>query len=431
MAMTRLKKFWIVFLSFLPFGAGAVAPLVVGGIAGLGVIAGFSIYRTTAPVNMADAMNFFSTCWTCQMFSDIMATMSNLLPRAYHAIGTVIIPFTAVLTAIWFAWQLVSGYINARVDDPWTISTNFGKHLIKLTFVISLLAFPLPRLITTVAIEPIFNIGLSLNRIVAGNDKFAECVVATAIADPVTVDSQSAARGAFSPRLRHNLACELANVHQMTGLGMTVGWTMLNMAFNEKYMHKIMWNVPIFPNLPILFAGLLIMTLFFFALLPIPLYFLDVFITLSMDLIMLPLFLLGWLFGGWSIIPGGGGKSIQAIINDVVRATVGIALVGVFLTFSIMFLNSVFGNWSGASALAAAIATGDSTILMDGLMMRNDSLITIVLMGLFIAMFMSMIPALVRTLFNIEISQTTYEKTKQNLDTLWKNLKKWYGAIKK
>ena len=99
--MSWFKKFWIVFLSFLPFTAGAVAPFVVGAIAGVGVLAGFAIYRSTAPVNMNDALNFFSSCWSCQMFSDIIGTMSNILPGVYSAIGVVIIPFVAALLAIW------------------------------------------------------------------------------------------------------------------------------------------------------------------------------------------------------------------------------------------------------------------------------------------------------------------------------------------
>ena len=145
----------------------------------------------------------------------------------------------------------------------------------------------------------------------AGENKFNECVVATALADATITDSQAADAGAFSPNLRHNLACEVGNVHQMTGLGMTVGWTMMNMAFNAQYMHKIMWDVPIFPNVPIFFCGLMIIVLFFFALLPIPIYFLEIFIKLSMDLIMLPLMLLGWLFKGWPIFPQGG-RTIKA-----------------------------------------------------------------------------------------------------------------------
>lgn len=429
--MNRLKKFWIVFLSFLPFSAGAVAPFVVGAIAGIGVIAGFSIYRTAAPVNMADALNFFSSCWSCQMFSEVMATMSGLLPRAYSAIGSVILPFAAGLTAVWFAWKLFSGFLNGKQEDPWNIASTFGLHLIKLTFVGALLMFPLPRLITEVVIEPVFNVGLSLNRIVAGNDEFAKCVVATAIADPVSINSDYAQSGAFSPKLRHNLACEVANVHQMTGLGMTVGWTMLNMAFNYEYMHKIMWNIPIFPNIPIFFAGALILVLFFFALLPIPVYFLEIFIKLSMDLIMLPFMMLSWLFKGWPIFPNGG-RNIQGMINDVIKGTAGIAMVGVFVTFAVMFLNAVFGKWQGADRLQQALAQNDSTILMDGLMMRNDSIVTIILMGIFIAMFMTMIPALVKTLFaNVNIPKTFYETTKKNIEITWQNLKKWYAAIKK
>lgn len=57
--MNWIKKFWIAITCTLPFAASAAAPFVVGAIAGVGVIAGFSIYRTAAPVNMADAMNFF------------------------------------------------------------------------------------------------------------------------------------------------------------------------------------------------------------------------------------------------------------------------------------------------------------------------------------------------------------------------------------
>lgn len=431
--MNTLKKFWIVFLSFLPFTAGAVAPLVIGGIAGVGVIAGFSIYRSVAPVNMADAMSFFSSCWSCQMFADIMATMSNLLPRAYHAIGQVTIPICIGLTAVWFAWKLLSGYIGInKPEEPWAIAGGFGTHLIKLTFVVALLAFPLPRLLTDVVIEPIFNVGVSLNRVVSGDNTFAQCVVATAVADPVSVDSAAASAGAFSPKLRHNLACELANIHQMTGLGMTAGWTMLNMSFDSEYMHKILWDVPFFPNVPIFFAGLLILVLFFFALLPVPLYLLEVFIKLSLDLILLPLMLLSWLFTGWAIFPKGGQK-IQGMINDVIQGTVGIALIGIFVSFSVIFFNSIFGSWQGASALRTALEQNNPTILMDGLMMRNDSLITIVLMGLFIAMFMTMIPALIKTLFSdkLVVSSKFYETTKKNLNVMWENLKKWYAAVKK
>ncbi len=431
--MSGLKKFWIVFLSFLPLSAGAVAPLVVGGIAGAVSIVGFSIYRSMSPVNMADALAFFSSCWSCQMFGDVMASMSVLLPKAYHAIGLVVIPFAAGLSGVWIAWKLFSGLLNAKVEQPWSVTGDFGVHMLKLAVVCVALAAPLPRMISDIVIQPVFTVGLSINHVaadMAGENKFNECVVATAVADPVTVDSRAAASGAFSPMLRHNLACEVGNVHQITGLGMTVGWTMMNMAFNSDYMHTIMWGLPIFPNIPMFFFGLMIIVLFFFALLPIPIYFLEIFIKLSMDLIMLPLMALSWLFSGWKIFPNGG-RSIKDMINDVVQGTVGIALTGVFLTFSVMFLNALFGNWGGASRLKAALDANDSHLLIDGLMMRNDSLITIILMGIFIAMFMTMIPALVKTLFNVQISDKFYQDTKKNLNTMWKNIKKWNKVLKK
>lgn len=429
--MSRLKQFWIVFLSFLPISAGAVAPFIIQGLIGATGILGYSIYRNMSPTNMADAMNFFSSCWSCQLFSDIVTAMSNLLPRVYSAIGSVIIPIAAGLTAVWFAWKIFSGFLNAKIDQPWSIASAFSTHLIKLTTVCALLLIPLPRMLNDIIFEPVFSIGFTLNRAVAGNEKFAECMVATAVADSVSVDTAAANAGAYSPKLRHGLTCEIANVHQITGLGMTVGWTMMNMAFDTQYMHKLMWNVPVFPNVPIFFAGLLVLVLFLMALLPVPLYFLEVFIKLSMDLIMLPFMFLSWLFSGWPIFPSGG-KNIQAIVNDVVKGTAGIAMVGVFITFAVMFLNAVFGAWGGASRLATALAQNDSYFLMDGLMLRNDSIITILMMGIFITMFMTMIPALVKALFaNVNIPTSFYEGVKKDLDTMWGDLKKWYTAIKK
>ena len=429
--MSRLKKFWIVFLSFLPWTAGAVAPFVIAGIAGVGVIAGFSIYRSAVPVSMADAYQFFSSCWSCQMFSDVMATMSGILPRIYDALGHTIIPFAIMLSAIWFAWRLMDGFLNAKTEQPWSLASTFTNPLVRVGIVCAFLVAPLPRMISEIAIEPIFNVGLSLNRAVVHDDTFDACVVATAIADPVSVDTNAANAGAFSPRLRHNLACELAGVHQMTGLGMTVGWTMLNMAFDADYMHKILWDIPIFPNVILFFAGLAILVLFFMALLPIPMYFLEIFITLSMDLVMLPLMLLAWLFKGWKISLAGAGKTIRGIVDYVISATFALAITGIFVSFAIMFLDAVFGDWAGAPALATALSQNDSKFLMDALMMRNDSLITIVLMGIFFAMFMTMIPALSKTLFKVQVSTDFYDTAKKNANIVWENLKKWYAAIKK
>ena len=141
--------------------------------------------------------------------------------------------------------------------------------------------------------------------------------------------------------------------------------------------------------------------------------------------------LLSWLFKGWPIFPNGG-RNIRSIIDDVIKSTLGIALVGVFITFAVMFLNAVFGRWHGADRLAAALAQNDATLLMDGLMMRNDSIITILLMGIFVAMFMTMIPALVKTLFSqVEIPQTFYETAKKDINKVWANAKKWYESLKK
>lgn len=430
--MSRLKKFWIAFLSLLPFTAGAWAPFVVALAAGGITIAGYSIYRSVNPVNMVDAYQFFSSCWSCDMFSSVMSTMSDILPKIYSSLGYVIIPFAILLMAIWFAWELTSNFINEKNIEPWSLASSFTNRIVKLAIVSIFLLAPLPRLISEIAIQPIFNVGLSLNRAVVHDDTFDSCVIATAIADPVSVDAKAASQGAFSPKLRHNLACELSGVHQMTGLGMTVGWTMVNMAFNNEYMHKILWAIPIFPNVIMFFAGLLILALFFAALLPIPIYFLEIFITLALDLVMLPMMMLAWLFKGWKVVEiPSAGKTIQKIVNETVNGTLKLAVTGVFVTFAVMFLNAIFGDWQGQSVLITAIEQNDSKFLMDALMLRNDSLITIALMGIFIAMFMTMIPKLSNTFFKLEISQEAYETAKKNTIILKNGLKKVFESIKK
>ena len=430
--MKLLKKFWIWILAMMPLTAGAVMPLVIGGVAvGVGII-GVSIWRTAVPVDTSQALNFFSSCWTCQIFSDVMVGISNLLPGVYKAIGRIVIPMSVTLLVVLIAWRLISGFINAKMEDGFKFMGNFGTYLVKLTILIVLLTMQLPRFINSVLIEPAMTIGTSLDYIVSDNNAFSECMVATALADPVSVSKEAASYGAFSPKLRHQLACEVANIHQITGLGMTTGWTMLNMAFNADYMHKILFNVPVFPNIPIFFIGLLILVIYLFALLPIPLYFLEIFVKLALDLIMLPLMLMAWMFDEdeFAIFPKGG-KTIRQMIDDVVKAVVGIALTVIFLSFSVIFLNALFENVGGISALQQALANNDSKLLMDGLMFRDSSLILVILIGIFIAMFMTMIPELTNMLFKIKISDAYYQTAKNDVKILWEDLKKWASAIKK
>ena len=430
--MKVLKNFWLWFLALFPFGANAVVPLVIGGAAvGVGIM-GVSIWRSVSPVDMASALEFFSSCWTCQIFSDVMISMSNLLPKVYSAIGKIVIPMAGVLLTLFTAWRLSSGFVNGKLEEGSKLMGNFTSYFVKFVFLITILLLPLPRIITSVLIEPALTIGTSLDYVVSDNNKFSECMIATAVADPVTVSASASAYGAFSPKLRHQLACEVANIHQVTGLGMMVGWTMMNMAFDYDYEHKIFWVMPIFPNVPIFFGGLLIFVLYFVALLPIPLYFLEVFVKLSMDLIMLPLMLMSWMFDdkNFDLFPKGG-KTIRQMIDDVIKAIVGIALTVVFLTFSIMVLNAAFGSFYGSDNLMMAIEKNDSQFLIDGLMMANNSIVTLILLGIFMAMFMTMIPQLTNMLFKIQISQKYYETAKSDMKIMWENAKKWASAIKK
>jgi hypothetical protein len=167
-------------------------------------------------------------------------------------------------------------------------------------------------------------------------------------------------------------------------------------------------------------------------LLPVPIYFLETIIKLSMDLIMLPLMLLAWLFEGWKIFPEGG-VNLKGMVDRVLQNTVGIAMVGIFVVFSVMFINATFGQFKGADVLALALENNDPSILMDGLLMNNTSLVTVVLSGIFIAFFMTSIPALVKMLTqdNIKIPTEYYDKVKKDAKGLWDNGKKFWDSMKK
>ena len=155
---------------------------------------------------------------------------------------------------------------------------------------------------------------------------------------------------------------------------------------------------------------------------------------------MLPLMLMSWMFDdeNFAIFPKGG-QTIRKMIEDCIQSVVGIGLTVVFLTFSIMFLNAAFGRWTGVQSIQELIMNPDSQIaaentaktLLDGLMLQNNSIVTIVLMGIFIAMFMTMIPQLTAKLFNVKISDKYYQTAKKDLNIIWGNLKKWGSALKK
>ena len=142
--------------------------------------------------------------------------------------------------------------------------------------------------------------------------------------------------------------------------------------------------------------------------------------------------LMAWMFDedGFAIFPKGG-KTIRQMIDDVIKAIVGIGLTVVFLSFSVMFLNALFDNMGGINSLQYAIANNDSKIFMDGLLLRDSSLITVILIGLFLAMFMTVIPQLTDMLFSIKISDEYYKTAKNDIKVLWEDLKKAASTIKK
>lgn len=404
--MKKLKKFFMPLLFYFPFSAMAITPAVVAIVVGVAatVVAGFSIYRSAVPVSLSDNLAFFSSCWSCGVFSDVLRNISEFIPKIYTAIGDNMVVIATGLTFVWFVWMILWDYLKVKAElDAWKITSNFTTHIIKLAFVSSLFLFPLPRFMMNTFITPIMNIGFSYNYIAKTRinpddvNGFNACMLATALNEPAVAKEE-----AFSPRLRHNVTCQIATFHQITGLGMTLGATFAQMAFSGDYMYgpsPAGVKIPVFPNVGLFLIGIVIMLMFLWALIPIPIYFLKTFIKLSMDLVMLPFMLLGWLFSGWKNIFPVGGKTIKQMIDEVVKDTLGIALAGLLTGFAVLFLGEVIGDMDGAGALTTALQNNDSRHLMDALMLNNTSLINVIFAGLFTGMFMNAIPKLTEDLF--------------------------------
>ena len=432
--MNRLKKFWIIFFPLFiasTASAGILGTIFSGLVTTVVINTGISLLRTAIPYDMPGALEFFSTCWTCQMFADIIAIMSGFVYKIYMSVGAVTVNLVLILTAVWFAWKLFSGFINAKIEEPWSITETFTHHMFKMFCVILLLMAPVPRLVSDIAIRPIFNVGLVINRAASSDvdDDFNNCLVATAAMD-TSLNVNADSREAFSPRLRHEMACELLGVHKLTGVGLTLGWVLAQLSFDYEHAHKLLFGA-FMPNIPLLFAGILLMAVFMMALIPIPMYFLEIFIKLSLDLVMLPLMLLAWLFKGWAISLDGAGKTIRGIIDDVINGALGLGLTGVFISFCIKILDKFFDSSTGIVTAIDLIKANNTDKLVDTVLNGDSGFVSMLLMGAFIAMFMSSIPALAKTLFNVEISQEFYNDAKNNVKKIWANGKKMWESLKK
>ena len=145
---------------------------------------------------------------------------------------------------------------------------------------------------------------------------------------------------------------------------------------------------------------------------------------------MLPLTLLGWLFPNWEIFKNKG-KPIKTMIDDVIKGTVGIAISVVFLNLALAFVNTIIGRFEGIERIQLALELNEPNVLMDGLMMRDDGLISIIIMGIFFMLFMTSIPALAKSLFSIEISDKFYKTMESDIGAGSKFLGKWWDLIKK
>lgn len=400
----------------IPVVASAVAPLIVGAIA----VAGFSVFRSFAPVDMEGAYNFFSSCWTCGIFSGIVNAFSSMLNVVYLSLGEFMIYIMILVTAVWIAYKILKSFIVAKpVQSGWEYVNKFAPHMVKMVFIAGILLLPMPKLLISTFVEPVVYVAMSYNKAVDSHfspeetkNVYSECLIATIIQDN---QNKPDPNDAFSPMFRASLACQLASIHRLAGTGLTVGWTFMNEAFNLKHFYKVLF-LPVFPNLGLFFLGFLLIAAFLVVLLPVPLYILEVVISLAIDFIFLPLIFLGWLFNGNTFFVGDK-RNLKTIIEDFIKGFAGIAMLLIFVSFAMFFLDSILSPDNvSVSFIQQAIETNNPDVLVDGLTMKNGSFFTLLFSGVFLAMFMFGMVKLVKTLFSgVSIPEKYLNVTKDNV----------------
>ncbi|MCL2629878.1 MAG: hypothetical protein FWD33_04330 [Alphaproteobacteria bacterium] len=379
--------------------ASAIPWAIIVPIAGaLGIV-----YRNFVPTNTALAFNFFSSCWTCRIFSGVTNALSNAAATVYSNLGEFVAILAVVLTPIWFAFVLLGKFVSSNPEtnaiDGWKIGTGFGLHILKLVFISALLLMPLPQLVTRTAIEPAMNIALSFQRVLSEADtensvKFDACLIAS-----VALENPQHNQGLFSMGFKNKMRCSIASLHSLTATGITAGWLLFNSAFDVNHMYKFKDTVPFFPNIGMILMGFILIIVYLWIILPIALVFLEFVMKLAIDMIFLPMTLLGWLFKGnkiWEVKD----TDVQEIITGVIKMAVSLGLVMIFMGFALMLTGYALGGEGSMAALGQAFMNNDARAIIGQDSFINSATMNLVMIGLFLAIFITTMTKLIQNLVN-------------------------------
>lgn len=400
-------------------------PIIVVGLS----LLGYTIYRNFVPVDMIQAQSIFGSCWSCSLISNVILFLSNSIGEMYKN-GAVIIKIVCFwLLFIWVVKKVISIFLNLKQNQNiFTISGEFGKQMLKFTIVMFLLNVPFPKMLSDVVVEPIVNIAFSLNSAIIGDANLDKCVITTAINDYDLNNDKTKNTNVFSQKLRNTLTCFVSMVHSVFGQGITVGWSVINTALDVKYYWKL-FGIPFFPNIFILLAGALIISIFLFSLLPLISFFFEIIIKLGIKLLMLPIVLFNWLFKDWTITSFGN-ISLQDTLKYLIHNLISFVINSILFIFGITLANSLFNH--GGDSVKQAFVNNDPTIILDGLMLRNESFVSLILIGLFIMFYVVSVKNILQKLFgDYNLSTSYYDQFKKDTDIIYKNMKKAIKNIQK
>lgn len=424
------------------FAASAALPVLP--IAAAVAVLSAVVYRSFVETNTSAALDFFSSCWSCQIFGGVTNGISATAAAAYANLGEFVALLAVILTPIYFAWILMGGYLTAKPEtNMWKQTGRLGRHLVKLAFITILLMLPLPRMVSGLIVEPSFNAALSFQNVLSEaldpNDASLEaCLVATAISEPVNPATpgigggavgfagQSGSVGVFSPTFRHKMLCSIAQLHMLSASGMTAGWLIFNSAFDAKHMYKInikVADIPLFPNVGWILLGLMFMFVYAWMIVPIAMAFLEFIIKFAIDIIFLPMTLLGWLFannGLWKVED----KDIMAIITDTIKTAVGVGMIAVFMTFALGMVGQLISG-AGLNDLNASFRANEAAAIIgtDGLL--AGKITTLAFFGIFIAMFLGGMTELIKKLVSdASLPDELLKNVQANTTALYNSIKK-------
>jgi len=279
---------------------------------------------------MNEVSNFFIEntvkCWTCQIFDNLFAAISDGAAAMYQQLAT----FGIIIFGILFSFYVINAIwknIQSGNPDPF-FQKSIRPVVIKSLLALSLLGLGLeiPRLISTVIFEPVATVTLEFSKSMLPPNY----VIST---DYIPI--QLSNDGFFNPQLRDTIL-ELIQTSVTNFQGyIKLGVSVMDNSFD---ISTLFWIGSLIKHLIICFIGMILTYNFVRLFIKYSFCFLDIIVAMALFAFFFPLSLVFFIFKGASDLPGWmksfGGDLGSSQIKNLVNAIVSVG--ATILTYTII-----------------------------------------------------------------------------------------------